>query len=88
MQYIAYGHCLVILLFVFSVFWGTCSAGSTNYTVCEKPNDCTFVPGYPYCRNGRCSQCAPEYHYKDCECPVGQYCISDVDDVSSNSEFI
>eukprot|EP01095_Lingulamoeba_sp_RSL-Kostka_P015192 TRINITY_DN690_c0_g1_i2.p1 TRINITY_DN690_c0_g1~~TRINITY_DN690_c0_g1_i2.p1 ORF type:complete len:137 (+),score=18.34 TRINITY_DN690_c0_g1_i2:42-413(+) len=47
---------------------------------CTVPNDCTFEVGYPYCRKGRCSQCAPKHFFKDCECKPGEYCISDPDD--------
>ena len=75
------------LLFIFNLFILFCIIKSANCSYneynCSLPNDCTATSNYPICLDGKCRQCVPTHSEKDCQCPPGDYCISDSLDVSS-----
>ena len=75
-------NCLVGLLFMLIFSFNFVYATTYEDYNCTYPNDCALTTNYPICLNGKCRQCAPELRHKDCQCPPGDYCISDVGDVS------
>ena len=54
---------------------------------CKVPNDCVNSSFGPVClqvpalQAKVCSQCDPTVFNKDCQCPIGSYCIGDPENV-------